>query len=272
MKQSKELERTYFLILDKLKEPYFARLFIGMPALILLGLVASYYLGFEWKPVAAILGIYLLAKGFGIEERVIYVLSHFRFSAEQISSITYLISLPLFLLALWLAVDEYIKSSITFDVLKSLGYSLKSFIIFLMPPLFLVYLGRIYDSLRTSNNLALLRFLFYMMLTVIMIYISLMFVGWVVADVHFADLVNAIVITVLFAVILIEATHYLKRGMIRGSDLLGKEVYSSSGSYLGTIVSVNDDDKSFVYINPWKKRQVIDYGMIKEIDIRVTLM
>ena len=41
MKQAKELEKTYFVILEKLKEPYYARIIFGVPALIGLLLALS---------------------------------------------------------------------------------------------------------------------------------------------------------------------------------------------------------------------------------------
>lgn len=272
MKQSKELERTYFLILDKLKEPYFARIFIGIPALILLGLVISYSLGLEWRPVAALVGIYLLAKGFGIEDRILYMLSHFKFSAEQVSTIAYLIALPLLLLAFWLSFEDYTKISGAVDSAKAMGYSVRTFIIFLIPPLFLVFLGKLYDNIRAANNLAALRVLFYGVITSVIIYIGWVFAGWVVAEAYFGDVVNALVISIIVGAGAMELMIYQKRNMIKGVDLLGKEVYSSSGAYLGRVVSVDDDEKEFSYVNQWKKRLTCDYNQIKDVDTRINLV
>ncbi|MCX8200303.1 MAG: DUF373 family protein [Candidatus Micrarchaeota archaeon] len=272
MKQSKELERTYFLILDKLKEPYFARMFIGLPALILLALVISYSLGFEWKPVAAIVGLYLLAKGFGVEDRIIYMLSHFKVSAEEVSTIAYVIAMPLFALALWLSADDYIKMSASVDNLKAIGHSVRSLVIFIAPPLVLVYLGKLYDNIRDGNNLGTLRMMFYVIMTGITLYLVWVFAGWVIAEAYFSELVNALIASIILGAITMETVQYLKRDTIKGVDLLGKEVYSSSGNYLGKVISVNDEDKDFVYINPWKKKQVCDYDKIKDIDTRINLV
>ncbi|MEM3364032.1 MAG: DUF373 family protein [Candidatus Micrarchaeia archaeon] len=272
MKQSKELERTYFLILDKLKEPYFARMFIGLPALILLALVASYSLGFEWKPVAALVGIYLLAKGFGIEDRIIYMLSHFKVSAEEVSTIAYVIAMPLFVLALWLSADDYIKTAASMDNLKAIGHSVRSLVIFIVPPMVLIYLGKLYDNIRDGNSLGTLRMMFYVIMTGITLYLVWVFAGWVIAEVYFSEFVNALIASIILGAITMETVQYLKRDTIKGVDLLGKEVYSSSGNYLGRVVSVSDEDKDFVYINPWKKKQVCDYDKIKDIDTRINLI
>ena len=272
MKQSKELERTYFLILDKLKEPYFARMFIGLPALVLLALVASYSLGFEWKPVAALVGIYLLAKGFGIEDRVIYMLSHFRVSADEVGTIAYVIALPLFALALWLSIEDYIKMAASVNNLTALAYGVRSLVMFLIPPIILVYLGKFYDNLRDSNNLGMLRMMFYIVMTGIILYIVWMFAGWVTADVYFSEFVNAILASVIFGAIAMETVQYLKRDSIKGVDLLGKEVYSASGNYLGRVVSVSDEEKEFVYVNPWKRKVVCQYNQVMDIDTRISLV
>ncbi len=272
MKQSKELERTYLLILDKLKEPYFARIFIGIPALILLGLVISYSLGFEWRPVAALLGVYLLAKGFGIEDRLLYTLSHFKFSSEEVSTIAYVIAFPLFVLAVWMSIDQYIKTSQTYDALESVGYALRTLVISFVPPMFLIYVGRLYDNIRASKNLATLRMLFYSVLTAIILYIIWAFASWVTSDMFFGELVNVFIFSIVLGALSMEVVHYLKMDMVRGVDLLGKEVYSSSGNYLGKVVSVDDDEKVFVYVNPWKKRESCDYNRVRDINGKVSLV
>ncbi len=272
MKQSKELERTYFLVLEKLKEPYFARIFIGVPALIILGLVISYSLGLEWKPVAGFMGIYLLAKGFGIEDRILEILSNFKFNSEQLGSISYIISIPLFAIAIWLSIDEFLISSNVVDNLRALGYGLRTLVLFIIPAFSAIYLGQIYDSLRSSNNLLSLRMLFYVLITSISIYLIWMFAGWVITEVYFSELVNSILISILIIAISMELVQFIKKDIIKGVDILGKEVFSSSGSYLGKIVSTNDDEKLFVYLNPWKKRISIDYNQIKDVGQKINLM
>ncbi len=270
MKQSKELERTYFLILEKLKEPYFARIFIGVPALILLGLVISYSLGFEWRPVAALVGLYLLLKGFGVEDQILGALTNLKFKPDQVSTLAYVISLPLFLLTVWMTLDSYLNS-LEDGNLKALGYATKSFIIFLIPPISLIFLGRIYDFVRKGDSLSTLRMVFYVVLMAAILYMIWMFASWVTADAFFGDLIKSVILSIVIGAGAMEIMNYLKRDMIRGVQLLGKEVYSSEGNFLGKVVSVDDDNKSFVYINPWKKKSERKYSEIKGIDNRVIL-
>jgi putative membrane protein len=272
MKQSKELERTYFLVLEKLKEPYFARMFIGVPALIMLSLVVSYSLGLEWKPVAGFMGIYLLAKGFGIEDRVLEILSNFRFNSEQLGSISYIISIPLFVIAIWLSVDEFMVTSGNVDNLRAISYGLRTLVLFTIPAFASIYLGQLYDSIRSSNNLLTLRMIFYVLMTSLSIYLIWIFAGWVITEAYFHELVSSILISILIIAISMELVQFIKKDLIKGVDILGKEVFSSSGAYLGKIVSTNDDEKEFVYLNPWKKRISIDYNQIKDVGQKINLV
>ncbi len=270
MKQSKQLERTYFLILEKLKEPYFARIFIGVPALILLGLVISYSLGLEWRPVAALVGLYLLIKGFGFEDQLFGVFSGFKFKADQVSSLAYILSLPLFMLALWISLDSY-ANSMEEGNLKAMAEGAKTLIIFTIPPFILVYLGKIYDLLRRNDLLSVIRNLFYATITATIFYMIWMFASWVTADAFFGELIKSVIISIIVGAGAMEIMNYLKKDLIKGTQIIGKEVYSSEGNYLGKIISANDNTKTFTYVNPWKKKLDRPYNDIKSIDNRVTL-
>ena len=74
IKQAKELEKTYFVLLEKLKDPHYARIFIGIPALLLLLASLSSYFGLGWQAVAGIIGSYLLLRTFSIDEMLIVIL------------------------------------------------------------------------------------------------------------------------------------------------------------------------------------------------------
>ena len=53
MKQAEQLENTYFTVLEKLKEPHYARIVFGIPAVLLLLFALSYYFKLGWElPVA----------------------------------------------------------------------------------------------------------------------------------------------------------------------------------------------------------------------------
>jgi len=99
-----------------------------------------------------------------------------------------------------------------------------------------------------------------------------MFAGWVITETYFSELVNSILISIIVIAISMELVQYIKRDLIKGVDILGKEVFSASGSFLGKIVSTNDDEKVFVYLNPWKKRVPVEYNQIKDVGQKINLM
>jgi len=118
----------------------------------------------------------------------------------------------------------------------------------------------------------MLRMMFYVLITTMSIYLLWMFAGWVITEAYFSELVNSILISIVTIAISMELVQYIKKDLIKGVDILGKEVFSASGSYLGKIVSTNNDEKMFVYLNPWKKRVSIDYNQVKDIGQKINLM
>lgn len=66
IKQAREVESTFYTIKEALKDPFLARIVFGVPGIILL----LYFLvgSLSLQIISFILGIYLLIKGFGIEE------------------------------------------------------------------------------------------------------------------------------------------------------------------------------------------------------------
>ncbi|MEM3875669.1 MAG: DUF373 family protein, partial [Candidatus Micrarchaeaceae archaeon] len=83
VKTAEEFENTYFTILEKLKEPHYARIVFGIPAVLLLLFAISYYFNFGWQLPIALIGIYLLIKGFGLEESFVSSFRGLGFSIDR---------------------------------------------------------------------------------------------------------------------------------------------------------------------------------------------
>ena len=56
IKQAESLENTYFTILEKLKEPHYARIVFGLPAVLLLLFAISYAIGTGWQLPVGLIG------------------------------------------------------------------------------------------------------------------------------------------------------------------------------------------------------------------------
>ena len=69
VKQAKEIESTYYVIKEALKDPFLARIVFGIPGIILL--LYFFFGSYSFQLIAFVFGIYLLLKGFGLEEKIL---------------------------------------------------------------------------------------------------------------------------------------------------------------------------------------------------------
>ncbi|MEM5872089.1 MAG: DUF373 family protein, partial [Candidatus Aenigmatarchaeota archaeon] len=105
VKQAEQLESGYYAIKDFLKEtlenPKFARLFFGLPAIVLLLYAILGETG--WRIILLVVGVYLFIKGFKLED---YALSAFKELKEslayrRISFFVYIVSFVIAALAIY---------------------------------------------------------------------------------------------------------------------------------------------------------------------------
>ncbi|MFH1055896.1 MAG: DUF373 family protein [Candidatus Altiarchaeota archaeon] len=118
VRQSKELEKAYFKLDNFMREvtadPTLARLIFGLPGLILLllGIGGAQALSL----IMAVIGIYLIIKGFGWEEEFFTRTSEFlkSLSVERISTILYITAFLTFMLGVSYAYGDLQRGSLTF--------------------------------------------------------------------------------------------------------------------------------------------------------------
>ncbi len=111
VKQAKELEKSYYVIKEVLRDPHFARLVFGLPGIVLAIYGAVNLLNIQdisLNIVLALVGGYLIFKGFGIEDTVVKAFKMFvrTTSVERASFPLYIASALVFLLALWSGFDN----------------------------------------------------------------------------------------------------------------------------------------------------------------------
>jgi len=105
MKQAESFENTYFVILEKLKEPHYARIVFGIPALLLLLFAISYAIGTGWELPVGLIGLYLIIKGFGLEDALLNSFKGFGFSIDRMSFVFYLSAIVFFVASLFMLVE-----------------------------------------------------------------------------------------------------------------------------------------------------------------------
>ena len=110
MKQAEKFENTYFTILEKLKEPHYSRIVFGIPAVLLILFAISYYFNFGWQLPVALIGVYLVFKGFGLEETVVSSFKGLGFSIDRFSFVFYIGSIIFFMISLIIGYAAYYRS------------------------------------------------------------------------------------------------------------------------------------------------------------------
>ena len=94
------MEKTYFVLIEKLRDPHYARILLGIPAIILILVSISRILGYGIEPVGVLIGVYLLLKVAGVEDLVLRIARDFRFSIFTVSWISYIVGFTLSLIGL----------------------------------------------------------------------------------------------------------------------------------------------------------------------------
>ncbi len=266
MKQAKELESTWVVILNKLKEPYFAKLFFGIPGFLIVLFLVSEYLGYGWRPVAGLLGIYLIVKAFGVEEIFLSSLKSL-FTPFELSSIIYVISFVLVLIGLIGGITKYYSS----PNLENFADGARFFVIFVGISLAVLYAGRAFSLFSYKRFLELFSVSYStlnMILICVVIYSAL---TWVYGDIRFHQFLLASIGCVVFSLVFSEVLKKMKNDYVSKLRIENKEIINEVGAYIGKIVGV-DKEKNLIFVEtPLGTKIQIHFGSIIDIDEKVII-
>lgn len=276
MKQAKELEKTYFVILEKLKEPHYARLIFGIPALILILFAASRYLGLGMEMVAAILAIYLGAKAFGIEERVVRTASAFRFSVDRLSSVVYLFFFIMVLISGWATWQKYGEAATNgLDGVKNTALIVKTLANLLSISFMILFAGKMIDILndKEQRKVELPKYGLYAITTIIVWFILTVAADWVLnlepPYVTFANFLTAVVASMAFGFLSIWAMKEVKTNIVSRIKLENKEIFTENGVYMGKIIAVAPREASIIFRSPLGQKLTVPFEDVASIGERV---
>jgi putative membrane protein len=133
IKQAPAVESTLYTIKEALQDPGVARLVLGIPGLILIIYVVYDFLHLNnllgmtsYQLIALVAGIYLLAKGVGLEDKIV---EYFRtisksLSEQRISFVMYVSSILVILVAIWIAYTQFISTDLI-DPIVSIASTLR---------------------------------------------------------------------------------------------------------------------------------------------------
>lgn len=241
MKQAKELEKTYVTLLSKLKEPYYAKLFFGVPALILISFLISDMLGYGWRPIVGIVGIYLLLKGFGIEEFIITTLRNLLSPSSRIALVVYVPILALALISISIGINEFVNMSNQGNsFFESLSYGLRPmlwpFAIFII---ILILIGRTIELYPKGSMFELIDTGLYSVNGIIVSLITYLALSWFVGEAWFYEFLISIIVSIILTLVATEFAKNLKIGVAAKVKLEGKEIITEIGAYIGRAIGID---------------------------------
>lgn len=246
IKQAKELEKSYYVLKEVLKDPHFARLIFGFPGLVLLTVAFLQELGF--KIMVLLIGLYLMFKGFGIEEPVLNAVRGFRetTSAERASFPLYVGTLLIFVLAMWAGADKLTTSGVV-EPIKQVAFFLNGFMTLFTIGLIVFFMGRMGDMHYLGEPLKVRRYAMTIVtsLTVLLVIIGAveLIVGQILVIDFLAYILMAFFVTIagLSIVRAIWVRRYISARLKK--DL---EVFDQSGNKIGSLSEVNKKKKNIM--------------------------
>jgi len=276
MKQAKELEKTYFVILEKLKEPHYARLVFGVPALVLILFAASRYLSWGLESIAAIFAVYLGAKAFGIEERLFRAASAFRFSVDKISSIVYIFFLIMLIITGWAAFQRYTEAIESgMDAVKTAALVAKTLSNLLLISFLILFAGKMIDILndKEQKKIEMSKYGMYAITAVIVWFVLSVASDWVLniepPYVSFSDFLLAIVASMIFGFAGIFTMKQIKISVVSRLKLENKEVFSENGTYMGKVMGVDPNESTLIFKSPLGQKITLSLEDITSVGERV---
>lgn len=240
VKQAETLENTYFTILEKLKEPHYARIVFGIPAVIILGFALSYIVGIGWEPAAIVLGIYLLLVGFGLIESLVSSFRGFGFSIDRMSFAFYLGSVIFLIAGLLIGFSNY-SSQLAVNSNQTLAatYGIEGFLLLLPITLILYLLGRIIDVRSTRYLFRGFKYGTYIGSSIILWALLYSFVAWIIGQIYFGQFVNYTIIAIAIGICVSLVAGALRVRVLRLKRLKGRLVVNELGALIGKVDKID---------------------------------
>ena len=238
VKQAKGVEATYITLLEKLKEPHFARIFFGIPALILLLITISYIFGYGLLLPGIVLGVYLLIKGFGIEDTIFRLLKSFAISTKRVSFGFYLLSLIILFIAITIGISSF-YTYLNSGEISAMGHGLKDFLALLGFVLLFFGSGKLTDIYLRKQELSIPGMLFFLGSLGIAWFDFYALSLWIIATIYFYQLVEGVLLSVVILYLIHILTMSIAKKILKEKKIVGKEVIDKTGAKVGKISGIS---------------------------------
>lgn len=276
IKQAKELEKTYFVLLEKLRDPYFAKMVIGIPAFLLLLAAISIYLGWGWLPIVILVALYALLRVYGIEDALLDVFKDFKFSFERTSWVGYVGALAIFAIAAFVGYQTFQNGlGLNLSNDKLVAMVVGNTIGIVLVGLLLVMGGKSIDALIEKKKYKITKYMLYSSVAILTTFVLLVGSSWVVnlnpPYVDFGTFLLSIGISLLLGYFATYLVNWYRKEILMEMKIEGKEAISEHGTYLGKIVGIDGRRGKIVIQTIFDKRYTLPISAVSSIDENVVL-
>jgi putative membrane protein len=276
IKQAKELEKTYFVLIEKLKDPYYAKTLVGIPALLILLLSISSYYGLGWEPVGIIVGLYLIIRMLGIDEHFGNFVRDVRFSVEKTSWVSYIAGFTLFVIGALIASQSYNEAlDLGLGGEKLIAYVIRSVVMILLIGVILLLSGKAMDALSEKKKYEITKYALYIVGFTLAMVVLKVGSDWVLnlfePYVNFSDFLLTLVLSICLAYVSTKIINGIRMDMLIRMKLEGKEAISENGTYLGKIVGVDGRKGKLVIQTMFEKKYSLPASAVTSIEDNVIL-
>lgn len=276
IKQAKELEKTYFVLLEKLRDPSFAKTIIGIPALLLLLTAVSVQLGLGWLPIVVIVALYALMHVYGVEEVFIDIIRDFRFSFERTSWIGYIGSAAVFAVGIFVGYQTFQKGlalNLANDKLIALMLGSISWIFF--TGILLIMAGKSIDAIIEKKKFRVTKYMLYSAAAALSTFVIVVGSSWIVnlnePYVDFGTFLLSIALALLLGYLATSLINWYRKEILMEMKIEGKEAISEHGVYLGKIVGIDAKRGKLIIQNIFDKRYSLSMSAVSSVDENVVL-
>lgn len=276
IKQAKELEKTYFVLIEKLKDPYYAKTILGIPALLILMLSISSYYGLGWEPVGVIIGFYLLIRLIGVDEYLGNIIRDFRFSIEKTSWISYIAGFALLLIAMLIGYQS------SYEALyrglggeKLVAYVIRSVVMILLIAVVLLLSGKAIDAMGEKRKYVITKYALYIVGFTLAVLVLKVGSDWVLninePYVYFSDFLITLLIAISLGYASTKIINSIRTDMLVRMRLEGKEAISENGTYLGKVVGVDGAKGKLIIQTMFDKKYTLPVSAVTSIEDNIIL-
>jgi len=276
IKQAKELEKTYFVLLEKLRDPHFAKTIIGIPALLLLLTAISIYLGLGWLPIVIAVAGYALLRVYGVEDWVIDIIKDFRFSFERTSWIGYIGGLAVFMIGIFVGYQTLQKGlALGLANEKQIALVIGSISWIAFTALLLIMAGKSIDALMERKKYRITKYMLYSAAAGLSTLVVLVGSNWIVnmnePYVDFGTFLFTIALSVVAGYAATSLINWYRKEILLEMKIEGKEAISERGTYLGKIVGIDGRHGKIIIQTIFDKRYTIPMSSVSSVEENVVL-